>query len=105
MDSNIVLLNDQDLQSLGEASPHTFALRCGLETLLQDRVLVAEQSTSTTDPRVFTVVWQPDNCHGGLILGEDPLDIVFIDVVERVVERLADLELNLVERSLEEHLV
>ena len=105
MDSDIVLLNNQDLQSLGEAGPHMLALRCGLETLFQDRVLVAKQPTSTTDPRLFTVVWQPDNCHGRLILSEDPLDIVFIDVVERFVERLADLELDLVERTLEEHLV
>ena len=105
MDSDIILLDDQDFESLGEAGPDTLALRRGLETLLQDRVLVAEQSTSTTDPRMFTVVWQPDNCHGGLILGEDSLDIVFIDVVERVVERVADLELDLVERTLEEHLV
>ncbi len=105
MDSDIVLLDDQDLESLGEAGPHTLALRGGLETLLQDRVLVTEQPTSTSDPRLFTVVWQPDNRHGGLILGEDPLDFVFIDLVECFVERLADLELDLAERTLEEHLV
>ena len=105
MDSDIVPLDNQDFQSLGEAGPHLLALRRGLETLFQDRVLVPEQPTSTADPRLFTVVWQPDNRHGGLILGEDPLDIVFIDVVERFVERLADLELDLIERTFEEHLI
>lgn len=105
MESDIILLDDQDLEPLDEASPHTLALRRGVETLLQDGVPVTEQPTSATDPRVFTVVWKPDHRHGGLVVGEDPLDLVFIDVVERCEERFADLELDLAERTLEEHLV
>jgi hypothetical protein len=66
---------------------------------------VAEQPTSATDPRVFAVVRQPDDRHRGLVIGEDALDLVLVDVVERVVERLADFELGLAERTFEEHLV
>ena len=105
MDTNVVLLDDEDLQALDEAGPHPLAFRRRLEALLQHGVPVTKQPTSAADPRVFTVVRQPDNRHGGLVIGEDALDFVLVDVVERLVERVADLELGLAEGPLEEHLV
>jgi len=97
MDSDIVLLNDQDLEPLDEAGPHSLAFWRRLETLLQDGVPVSEQPTSATDPGVFTIVRQPADRHRGLIFREEPLDLVFIDFVESFVERLADFELELAE--------
>ena len=105
MDPDIVLLDDEDLEALGEVRPHALTLRRGLETLLQDGVPVAEQPTSATDPRVFAVLWQPDDRHRGLVIGEDALDLVLVNVVECVVECSADFEFGLAERALEEHLV
>ena len=105
MDTNVVLLNNEDLEALDETGPHTVALRRGLDTLLQNGVLVTEQPTSATDPRMLTVVGKLEDRHGGLVLGEAALDLVLVDVVERVVERLTGLEFNLAERTFEEHLV
>lgn len=105
MDTNVVLLDDEDLKALDEAGPHPLAFRSGFEAFLQDGALVTEQPTSATDPGLFTVVWKLDNRHTGLVLGEDALDFVLVDIVKRLVERLADLKLGLAEGTLEEHLV
>jgi hypothetical protein len=105
MKSDVVLLDDEDLEALDEPGPLALALGRRLETPLQDGVLVAEEAARAANPGLLAVIGEPDDRHRDLVLGEDALDLVLVDVVERVVERLPDFEFGLAEGTFEEHLV
>ena len=105
IDAILVALLNEVLEALDELGPAFLAVGHGARAVAQDGIRVAEDATSAASPGALAVVRDCGDTQSSRGILKDGVDLVLVDVVERLVERLADLLLRSRERALEMHLV